>query len=45
MVGADGMHSNVRRLVFGPESQFVRDLGAYVAIFTTRTHPDLDGWE
>jgi 2-polyprenyl-6-methoxyphenol hydroxylase-like FAD-dependent oxidoreductase len=45
VVGADGMHSNVRRLVFGPESQFVRDLGAYVAIFTTRTHPDLDGWE
>jgi 2-polyprenyl-6-methoxyphenol hydroxylase-like FAD-dependent oxidoreductase len=45
VVGADGLHSNVRRLVFGPESQFARDLGAYVSIFTTRTHLDLDGWE
>lgn len=45
VVGADGTHSNVRRLVFGPETQFVRDLGAYVAIFTTQTRLNLDGWE
>ena len=45
VVGADGLHSNVRRLVFGPESQFVRDLGAYVAIFSTTTCLDLKGWE
>ncbi|KAA8883857.1 NAD(P)-binding protein [Nocardia colli] len=31
VVGADGMHSTVRRLVFGPERQFVRDLGLYGA--------------
>lgn len=48
VVGADGIHSNVRDLVFGPESEFVRDLGAYVSIFTTTTtttHLDLEGWE
>ena len=27
VVGADGMHSNVRRLAFGPESDYVRHLG------------------
>lgn len=31
VVGADGLHSNVRRLAFGPESDFVRYLGIYVA--------------
>ena len=30
VVGADGLHSAVRRLVFGPEHQFVRHLGVYV---------------
>ncbi|GHF48031.1 2-polyprenyl-6-methoxyphenol hydroxylase-like FAD-dependent oxidoreductase [Amycolatopsis bartoniae] len=31
--GADGLHSNVRRLVFGPESGFVRDQGYAKVIF------------
>ncbi len=31
VVGADGLHSNVRRLVFGPETSFVRHAGLYVA--------------
>jgi 2-polyprenyl-6-methoxyphenol hydroxylase-like FAD-dependent oxidoreductase len=31
--GADGFHSRVRELVFGPESQFARFLGYYVAAF------------
>ena len=31
VVGADGLHSAVRRLAFGPESQFVRHAGLYVA--------------
>ncbi|MGW7491994.1 FAD-dependent monooxygenase [Streptomyces sp. NPDC054786] len=31
VVGADGLHSNVRRLVFGEESRFIRHLGCYVA--------------
>ncbi|MGQ4513981.1 FAD-dependent monooxygenase [Streptomyces sp. DW26H14] len=34
VVGADGAHSNVRRLVFGPEREFSRHLGLYVAIGT-----------
>ena len=33
VVGADGIHSNVRRLAFGGESQFVRHLGPYAAIW------------
>jgi 2-polyprenyl-6-methoxyphenol hydroxylase-like FAD-dependent oxidoreductase len=45
MVGADGLHSNVRALAFGDELEFVRDLGAHVSIFTTPNHLDLDGWE
>ncbi|GFG95557.1 oxidoreductase [Mycobacterium timonense] len=32
VVGADGMHSAVRRLTFGPEQQFLRHLGCYVAL-------------
>jgi 2-polyprenyl-6-methoxyphenol hydroxylase-like FAD-dependent oxidoreductase len=31
VVGADGVHSAVRRLTFGPEQQFVRHLGYYLA--------------
>jgi 2-polyprenyl-6-methoxyphenol hydroxylase-like FAD-dependent oxidoreductase len=31
VVGADGVHSTVRRLAFGPESRYVRHLGYYVA--------------
>ncbi|MDQ4502584.1 FAD-dependent monooxygenase [Sinomonas sp. ASV322] len=32
VVGADGLHSNVRRLVFGEESDYSRFLGAYLAV-------------
>jgi 2-polyprenyl-6-methoxyphenol hydroxylase-like FAD-dependent oxidoreductase len=31
LIGADGLHSNVRRLVFGPEQNFERYLGCKVA--------------
>ena len=31
VVGADGLHSRVRRLAFGPEHEFIRHLGVYVA--------------
>jgi 2-polyprenyl-6-methoxyphenol hydroxylase-like FAD-dependent oxidoreductase len=31
VVGADGIHSGVRRLAFGPEADFVEHLGMYVA--------------
>jgi 2-polyprenyl-6-methoxyphenol hydroxylase-like FAD-dependent oxidoreductase len=32
VVGADGMHSGVRRFTFGPERQFLTHLGFYVAL-------------
>jgi 2-polyprenyl-6-methoxyphenol hydroxylase-like FAD-dependent oxidoreductase len=32
VVGADGIHSNVRALAFGPESDYVRHLGYYYAM-------------
>ncbi|UNO43529.1 FAD-dependent monooxygenase [Streptomyces sp. MST-110588] len=50
VVGADGLHSVVRSLAFGPESQYMRPLGLYTAWFTaTEDGPDskswdLDGW-
>ena len=31
VIGADGLHSNVRRLAFGPELSFVHHAGLYVA--------------
>lgn len=38
VLGADGLHSRVRALTFGPESEFERYLGIAVAAF------DLDGY-
>ena len=32
VVGADGLHSNVRKIVFGPEKEFVHHFGYYVAL-------------
>lgn len=32
-IGADGLHSAVRQLGFGPEDRFERDIGYYVAAF------------
>ena len=34
LVGADGIHSTVRSLLFGQESRFVRHLGYHTAAFT-----------
>lgn len=34
VVGADGHHSTVRELTFGPERQFTHHLGAYLSIYT-----------
>lgn len=39
VVGADGLHSRVREVVFGPETRFERYLGIKVAAFT------IDGYE
>ncbi len=45
VVGADGLHSNVRRLTFGPEAPYLRHLGMYVAVFTTGNVLGLDNWQ
>ncbi|MCU1222118.1 MAG: FAD-dependent oxidoreductase [Edaphobacter sp.] len=42
VVGADGLHSSVRSLVFGPESQFLHHLDYYIAIFTIPNYLKLD---
>ncbi|GAB2558739.1 FAD-dependent monooxygenase [Kribbella endophytica] len=42
VVGADGLHSNVRRLAFGPEETFRHDLGYAVSVATVPNHLDLD---
>ena len=34
VVGADGLHSNVRALAFGERSRFVRPMGYGIAVFT-----------
>ena len=34
LIGADGLHSTVRRLFFGEESCFARELGIYVSVFS-----------
>ena len=33
MIGADGLHSDVRSLAFGPQHQFEKQLGYVVAAF------------
>lgn len=44
VIGADGLHSRVRRLAFGPESQFLHPLNCYTAWFTVPADVELDGW-
>ena len=43
VVGADGLHSGVRRLTFGPESAFVRHLGFYLAGWDLPNRLGVDG--
>ncbi len=45
VIGADGLHSNVRRLAFGPEEDFIERLGTHAAIFTVPNFLDLDHWQ
>ncbi len=44
VIGADGLHSAVRTLAFGPETGSVRPLGCYTAWFTAPAADDLDRW-
>lgn len=43
VVGADGLHSNVRELVFGDESEFSHFIGAYLAVFSAPDELSRDG--
>ncbi|MFI7102556.1 FAD-dependent monooxygenase [Streptomyces sp. NPDC050161] len=45
VVGADGLHSTVRRLVFGPEERFAHHLGSYVSVFGADNFLALDNWQ
>ncbi|WP_412746836.1 FAD-dependent monooxygenase [Krasilnikovia sp. MM14-A1004] len=38
VVGADGLHSNVRALTFGDAAQFRRYIGGYLAVYTVPNH-------
>lgn len=42
VVGADGLHSNVRTLIFGPESGYSHWLGEYLAVASIPNYLDLD---
>ncbi|MFC4104247.1 FAD-dependent monooxygenase [Paenibacillus xanthanilyticus] len=42
VIGADGLHSHVRKLTFGEESQFKRTLGCYISIFAAPNFLNLD---
>ncbi|MBE1582378.1 FAD-dependent monooxygenase [Nonomuraea angiospora] len=45
VIGADGLHSTVRRLAFGPPERYVHPLGMHAAVFTVPNHLGLDHWE
>ncbi|HTL42202.1 MAG TPA: FAD-dependent monooxygenase [Pseudolysinimonas sp.] len=42
VVGADGLHSRVRHLLFGPDGVHRRDLGIAVAVFDVADYPRRD---
>lgn len=42
VIGADGLHSQVRTLAFGPQAQFERFLDCYVAAVRLRGYPHRD---
>ena len=44
VVGADGLHSALRGMVFGPGERFVRHLGHVLAFYTVPNEFGLDRW-
>ncbi|MBX3099693.1 MAG: FAD-binding domain [Salinibacterium sp.] len=42
VIGADGLHSRVRKLAFGPDEQFEKYLGLVVAAFDAEQYPQRD---
>jgi 2-polyprenyl-6-methoxyphenol hydroxylase-like FAD-dependent oxidoreductase len=45
VVGADGLHSTVRGLVFGPEDRFAHHLGSYLSVFSAENFLGLEDWQ
>ncbi|MEU3604960.1 FAD-dependent monooxygenase [Streptomyces sp. NPDC035033] len=45
VVGADGLHSTVRRLAFGPEERFSHHLGSYLSVFGADNFLGLEDWQ
>src|SRR5262249_6180402 len=45
VIGADGLHSNVRGIVFGDESRFLRELGLYLCVYSVPNYLNLDRME
>lgn len=44
VVGADGLHSSLRAMVFGPRERFVRHLGHVLAFYSVPNEFGLDRW-
>ncbi|WP_208297971.1 FAD-dependent monooxygenase [Actinophytocola oryzae] len=44
VVGADGLHSALRGMVFGPRERFVRHLGLVLAFYTVPNEFGVDRW-
>jgi 2-polyprenyl-6-methoxyphenol hydroxylase-like FAD-dependent oxidoreductase len=44
VVGADGLHSALRAMVFGPHERFVRHLGHVMSFYTVPNEFGLDRW-
>jgi 2-polyprenyl-6-methoxyphenol hydroxylase-like FAD-dependent oxidoreductase len=44
VIGADGLHSSLRAMVFGPHEQFVRHLGRMIAFYSVPNEFGLDRW-
>jgi 2-polyprenyl-6-methoxyphenol hydroxylase-like FAD-dependent oxidoreductase len=44
VIGADGLHSALRAMVFGPREEFVRHLGLVLAFYTVPNEFGLDRW-
>lgn len=42
VIGADGLHSRVRKLAFGPDERFEKYLGMVVAAFDSERYPQRD---
>lgn len=45
LVGADGLRSNVRKLAFGDQGGFLREMGMGIAVFTIANYLGLSDWQ